>query len=283
MAAISRKRAREEDEESEYVASSCDDSEEEYVPPPSKRRRRNTRKKVRNSKKSIQKEERKDSDEEEDPDSDVENTNTSNTDTSSAPSNWKSKMQKLVKKNIELRQENKMLKKEIAALKKTTKAASKTKAVNGKKRFQQFSKALVRIAKRKNTRFYGWHSTITVEQTVDKEEFNQLFGGKGHKIQPKPNYKPKSVKTIISFDNWSVIKQLFADHSVSLSKSIEVSIWRQGNIFRGKSFFMEKGTAEIDSLMVEYNRSSRQLKLNFSASRSYGDSEMGGNFNFLFI
>jgi len=281
-----RKRTRsslkENESDSDYEESSeeYEESEEEYVPspPPKKRQKRTPRR--RNTKKVAieQKTEEQEDEEEEDEDeeSDIENTNTSNSN-NKIPSNWKSKMDKLQKENVALKKENAALKKEIKSLKlKSSKAALKASkpAINGKKYFAGFAKSLIRIAKLKKTRFYGFSSVISVEQTLDKEDFDYLFDGKGHKIQPTPHNKPKSVKTIIQFSDFDDVEKLFSEYGVTLNQEIDISLWHQGSIFRGKSCFLRKDKAEIDGLTVEYNKSSRTLKLNFSASRGFGDARL---------
>ena len=204
----SRKRTRRQpkESESEYEASSnMDESEDECEPspPPQKRRRRSSRIKRRSET----------GDEfEESEDSDIEN-NTNN----KTPAKWQKKMSKLQEENVSLKKEIKKLQAEIKSLK--TMTASKP-AIDGKKYFNGFQKSLIRIAKLKKTRFYGDASTICVEQTLDKDDFEQLFCGKGDKIQPTPSNKPKSVKTIIEFKDWEEVKELFSDYSVTLNQEI---------------------------------------------------------------
>ena len=116
---------------------------------------------------------------------------------------------------------------------------------------------------------------------MENEEFQQLFGNKGDKIQPTKHNKPKSVKTIIQFPEWKDVEKLFGDVGVQFAQSIEVSLWKQGSMLRGKSFFMGKGQAEVDGLTVEYNKSSRNLKLIFRACQS-GAAAMLGSYGFMF-
>merc|ERR1712228_900196 len=83
---------------------------------------------------------------------------------------------------VSLKKEVKKLQKEIKSLQKMT--ASKPE-INGTKYFKGFQKSLIRIAKLKKTRFYGYSSVICVEQTLDKTDFEQLFDGKDE-YEPTP-------------------------------------------------------------------------------------------------
>eukprot|EP01084_Bolivina_argentea_P263832 446710_1 len=240
-----RKRSRSDSDEDEYVES------DDYDEPPRKRTRRSTRKRNTES-------------EDDNESSDIENTNTSNNSSNK-------KMNKLLQQIKKLKKENKQLKKENNQLKK--KAANNTQhkqTINGKKYFQNFAKQLVRIAKSKKTKFIGWDSIIEVEQiNMDKEEFDQLFDGKGNKKQPLPNYRPTSMKTIIKFDTWDDIKKLFSDYGVILNREIQISKWSKCGMCWGKmkaSVFLGKDKANVDSLSVEYNKSSSALVLKFNAS-----------------
>ena len=70
---------------------------------------------------------------------------------------------------------------------------------------------------------------------MDYDDFNALFDGKGTKIQSTPNNKPRSIKTIIEFQDWNAVKELFDGYGVEIDQEIEVSYWRMGSIFRGQS------------------------------------------------
>jgi len=190
--------------------------------------------------------------------------------------NWL-RVAKLEKENAALKKENAALKKQLALTAKHTKKAPANAKKAAKKAFASFAKQLVRTAKAKKTRFYGWHSTIDISSSVENEDFNNLFADKGEKIQPTKDNKPRSVKTIIAFSGWEEVAKLFSDVGVALDRCLEVSLWRQGSIFRGKSHFIRKGMANVDSLTVEYNRSSRACKLSFSASQTDGHSEGGSD------
>merc|ERR1712013_924115 len=119
----------------------------------------------------------------------------------------------------------------------------------------------------------GYDSNIVIEKSIENEDFARMFDGKGDKIQPTKDNKPRSVKTIICFSEWAEVEKLFSDVGVAMQRCIEVSLWRQGNMLRGKSYFIGKAQANIDALTVEYNRSSRACKLSFAASQTEGNTD----------
>eukprot|EP00485_Elphidium_margaritaceum_P010740 CAMPEP_0202687192 /NCGR_PEP_ID=MMETSP1385-20130828/2901_1 /ASSEMBLY_ACC=CAM_ASM_000861 /TAXON_ID=933848 /ORGANISM="Elphidium margaritaceum" /LENGTH=316 /DNA_ID=CAMNT_0049341943 /DNA_START=49 /DNA_END=999 /DNA_ORIENTATION=- len=263
------------DEEFEAVSS---EEEEQYQPPKKKRQRRSVKAgvKKRDSKDQDDDSDSSSDDSSSESDSDAQDEEVAHQATTSTTSSNSNSIQTvssaaykaLQQENKKLKSEVKRLNKELATLRKQKSAsASSNKAVNGKKKFEQFRKALVRTAKLKKTRFYGWSSDIEVEQSLDFDDFKALFDGKGNKIQPTPQNKPKSVKTIIVFNDWQQVKGLFDGYGVSLARTIQVSLWKQGNIFRGKSEFRGTGSANVGSLVVEHNRSSQKMKMTFNATQ----------------
>lgn len=253
-----RKRRRshpDTESESEYAPSDADENEEideveqeSHDPPPRKRKRRNP---SRGNKSEQQSDGGYDSDE---PPSDSENEMAA----------LKAENQTLKKRIKEL--ENLLKSTRSTTAFTTTTVRSPPQTVNGKKQFAAFAKSLKRIAKLKKTKFYG-DGDITVESTgLNFDEFTTLFDGKGEKVQPTPNNKPKSIKTIIQFRDWKAVKGLFSDYDVGLEQELDVSYWRMGGLRRGKSRYLGTTEAKVQSLTVEYNKSKKNLKLNFYVS-----------------
>ena len=239
------------DEESEDVE---DIEEIQFNPPHQKRRRRNASRRNR-----------AEHSDEEDCDDAMGNSSTSR-------SGSDDRVIALEEENMALKKRVKELEKMVKSLQKSntnTAANAPRSTVNGKKQFTAFAKALKRTAKLKKTKFHG-SGDITVESLMDYDDFNALFDGKGTKIQPTPNNKPRSIKTIIEFRDWNAVKELFDAYEVEIDQEIDVSYWSMGSIHRGKGRYMGTTTGKVQSLTVEFNKSKRSLKLNYYVSSGCG-------------
>ena len=246
-----RTRASKESE-SEYELSDDIDAEEsesefELSPPPQKRMRKANRYSHQEHKLNLP---------------DLECTDTSK----QSDAFWAQKCRQLTAENKALKQRVSALEQEVSSLKSTVTAAANAprSSINGKKYFSTFAKRLKTVAKLKKTKFSG-SGDITVETIMDFEDFSALFDGKGSKIQPTPKNKPRSIKTIIQFDDWNAVAGLFDDYDVNIDQEITASYWYIGGWNAGKSYCMGTCQAKIRSLEVEYNKSRKTLKLNFYA------------------
>jgi hypothetical protein len=91
---------------------------------------------------------------------------------------------------------------------------------------KKWGKAFVRKAK--STKFHSnWFmesngAVQVVEEGMDKEVFDELFNS-GTLIQPTKDNKPKSVVTIIKFDTWDKVKELFGEGNIDC-ETVGVSI-----------------------------------------------------------
>ena len=69
-------------------------------------------------------------------------------------------------------------------------------------------------------KFQGAPRTIKIDEVLEPDEFQSIFGGKGTLIQPRPDNKPKSTVTIIEYvsllptsPNKALINICFAAHA----------------------------------------------------------------------
>lgn len=130
----------------------------------------------------------------------------------------------------EIRSLQKRVKKLVKIVKSLQSNEEKTPSVSksnghGKKQFKAFASALQQVAKLKKTNFFGDDDgDITVESVMIFDDFDALFGVKGTKIQPTPNNKAQSVKTIIEFQDWKSVKALVCDYEVQLKRKLDVSV-----------------------------------------------------------
>ncbi|KAL0489255.1 hypothetical protein AKO1_013779 [Acrasis kona] len=99
-------------------------------------------------------------------------------------------------------------------------STSKLKPAQVNKYFKKWGKGLTRKAKStKFTSSWGCDSGVVqvVEEGLDKEVFDELFKGKGRLIQPTKDNKPTSVVTIIAFDTWEKVEELFGKGNIERS------------------------------------------------------------------
>ena len=182
---------------------------------------------------------------------------------------------KLKKEVAALKKENEELKRENAALKSKKRKATdlslnepskkaKTPAQR-KKLFEKWAKALARESgKSKITNAFGGDPyTVIVKETIPwtMPDFESIFGGQGGtKIQPTPENKPTSQTTILFFETYDKIKELFGDACIP-SDGYKAQSWRQRNFC--KSYRQGDLNAELQSLQVHYNKSKQTLQLYF--------------------
>jgi hypothetical protein len=180
--------------------------------------------------------------------------------------------------NTNLKKENAELRLEVASLRAKNALLNKRKAtssvsavakkvktdVQRKKLFEKWAKAAERNAKKhKLHNPYGEdHCPVEVKETIpwSRAEFDDIFGGKGIKMQPTPENKPTSTITVIRFNDYQSIQNLFGEASIS-ETNFEVQQWRQRNFC--KPFKMCDSRATLKHLEVEYNESKQTLKLVF--------------------
>ena len=48
-------------------------------------------------------------------------------------------------------------------------------------------------------KFQGAPRTIKIDEVLEPDEFQSIFGGKGTLIQPRPDNKPKSTVTVVEY------------------------------------------------------------------------------------
>jgi len=179
---------------------------------------------------------------------------------------------KLKKEVAVLKKENEELKRENADLKRKRKASdlpnepskkAKTPAQR-KKLFEKWAKALVReSSKSKITNGFSEDPyTVIVKETTpwSMSDFESIFGGKGTKIQPTPDNKPTSQITILKFETYESIQELFGDANIPVD-GYKAQSWRQRNFC--KSYRQGDLNAELTWLEVHYNKSKQTLQLNF--------------------
>ena len=65
---------------------------------------------------------------------------------------------------------------------------------------------LKKECKSDSVKFQGAPRTIKIDEVLEPDEFQSIFGGKGTLIQPRPDNKPKSTVTIIEYVRlWSLL------------------------------------------------------------------------------
>lgn len=165
-----------------------------------------------------------------------------------------------------LTKENAALKKEVAELRKGASAAAAAPLAKSgaqkKKLFQKWAKSLQSGNKKLRIPNFGedfaYKLTVKYGCVLPPGEFEELFGGKGTKIQPTPSCKPTSVITIIRFKGFTSIKTLFSDNDVNISEGeYEAQIWRKGY----KYGFTAARLVDLD---VVYNKSKQSLSFDVS-------------------
>lgn len=186
----------------------------------------------------------------------------------------KEENQRLKTGNEQLKKRVDELEKEVAELSKKRKAsdtgaggvAKKAKTpAQRKKLFEKWHKSLQRgSAKSKVTNSWGGDIySVEVKETTPwtPVEFESIFGGKGKKVQPLPDNKPTSQITILRFEDYAAVNELFS--GANLAKSgYKVQQWRQRNF--QKSYKQGDAESEILCMEVHYNKSKQTLVLKFS-------------------
>ncbi|KAF7340480.1 hypothetical protein MVEN_01968300 [Mycena venus] len=148
--------------------------------------------------------------------------------------------------------------------------ASSSKA-DEKKRKMQVKKIFDRLKKEcksDSVKFQGSVKTIKFDEVLEQAEFDALFGGKGHLVQPTPQNKPKSTVTIIEFNTAAHLQNFFGDEL----KPLKGNLWSKGGVpTRGFGFFgggggggfsksIKHGTCDVSIRSAEINYSKNNLK-----------------------
>ncbi|KAJ7030200.1 hypothetical protein C8F04DRAFT_1222440 [Mycena alexandri] len=145
----------------------------------------------------------------------------------------------------------------------SSKAEEKKRKMQVKKIFDHLKKE----CKSDSVKFQGSLKTIKFDEVLEQAEFETLFGGKGHLVQPTPQNKPKSVVTIIAFNNATHIQNFFGDEL----KPLKGNVWSRGGIpMRGFGFFgggggglsksIKQGSCDVTIRSLEVNYSKNNLK-----------------------
>ena len=103
---------------------------------------------------------------------------------------------------------------------------------------------------------------ITIKESTawSPTEFHTLFDGHGQLIQPLPNNKPRAVVTILRFNTYEEVRQLFqylGDGAEIDEYGYEVKLCR-------KSMQYDTAEARIHELEVHYNKTRQALQFVFS-------------------
>lgn len=187
----------------------------------------------------------------------------------------KEENQRLKTGNDQLKKRVDELEKEVAELSKKRKASDSSGAggvakkaktpAQRKKLFEKWHKSLQRgSAKSKVTNSWGCDFyNVEVKETTPwtPVDFESIFGGKGKKIQPLPDNKPTSQITILRFDDYAAVNELFSGANFAKS-GYKVQQWRQRNF--QKSYKQGDAESEIVSMEVHYNKSKQTVVLKFS-------------------
>ncbi|KAJ7447594.1 hypothetical protein B0H11DRAFT_2082720 [Mycena galericulata] len=157
--------------------------------------------------------------------------------------------------------------------------ASSSKAEE-KKRKMQVKKIFDRLKKEckaEGVKFQGSAKTIKFDEVLEQAEFDVLFGGKGHLVQPTPLNKPKSAVTIIEFNTSAHLQAFFGDEL----KPLKGNLWSKGGVptrsfgfFGGGGFSksVKHGTCDVSIRSAEINYSKNNLKctLKFEVAQNGG-------------
>lgn len=186
--------------------------------------------------------------------------------------NLKKQVATLTQENEALTRENTELKRKRKSVASSLEAPTTKKAktpAQRKKLFEKWAKAAAReSAKTKLTNSYsGDQYTAIVKETMPwtPEAFQDIFDGKGVKIQPTPENKPTSKITILNFSSHEDIKDLFGgggeDAQIIAFDGYKVQAWRQRNFCR--TIRVEDRDTVLENLAVHYNKSKQTLQLHF--------------------
>ncbi len=109
--------------------------------------------------------------------------------------------------------------------------------------------------------------TITIKESKawSPAEFHTLFDGHGQVIQPLPNNKPKAVVTILRFNTYEEVRQLFQylGNGAEINEyGYEVQLWRKKRF--GGVYQYDTAESRICELDVHYNKSRQTLQLVFT-------------------
>ncbi|KAF8888721.1 hypothetical protein CPB84DRAFT_1837606 [Gymnopilus junonius] len=152
-----------------------------------------------------------------------------------------------------------------------------------KKRNMQVKKVFDRLKKECKSdavKFQGGPKTIKMDEVYSEAEFDLLFKGKGHLIQPTLTNKPKSVVTIIHFNSQAHIDAFFGDEL----KPLKGNIWSRGGVPQrtfgagfggfGSTFSKSQKIGAVDvaisSLEVNYSKNNMKCTLKFEVTQLRG-------------
>ncbi|PPQ69336.1 hypothetical protein CVT26_002568 [Gymnopilus dilepis] len=152
-----------------------------------------------------------------------------------------------------------------------------------KKRKMQVKKIFDRLKKECKSdavKFQGAPKTIKIDEVYSEAEFDMLFGGKGHLIQPTPTNKPKSVVTIIHFTSQAHIEAFFGDEL----KPLKGNTWSRGGIPQrafgvgfggyGSTFSKSQKLGSVDvsiqSMEVNYSKNNMKCSLKIEVMQQGG-------------
>ncbi|KAF8318171.1 hypothetical protein DL93DRAFT_2076164 [Clavulina sp. PMI_390] len=155
-----------------------------------------------------------------------------------------------------------------AAQAKADKAMEKKLKARLKKLFDALKKEL----RSPTCKFQGrGPKTLKVDEILEPDEFDQVFGNKGRLIQPTPTNKPGSTVTIIIYAGDS-INELFGDEL----KPLKGDVWNIG----GAPFFTKSkklGTCEVEiiSIEVSYSKNTSKASIKFEVDQIGGGRDYG--------
>ncbi|KAJ6568968.1 hypothetical protein B0H19DRAFT_1256659 [Mycena capillaripes] len=155
----------------------------------------------------------------------------------------------------------------------SSKSEEKKRKMQVKKIFDSCVFPLKKECKSDSLKFQGSVKSIKFDEVLELAEFETLFGGKGHLVQPTPQNKPKSTVTIIEFNSWSVkntaahLQSFFGDEL----KPLKGNLWSRGGVpTRGYGFFggggggfsksIKQGTCDVSIRSAEISYSKNNLK-----------------------
>ncbi|KAE9405563.1 hypothetical protein BT96DRAFT_916034 [Gymnopus androsaceus JB14] len=151
----------------------------------------------------------------------------------------------------------------------STPTGKSSAASDAKKRKMQLKKIFDHARCKSDTcKFQGSEKTIKIDEIFEQADFEALFMGKGVLIQPTAQNKPKSVVTIIEFNNAAHINDFFGDEL----KPLKGNRWTRGGMRSYGGGLFGGGGGFTKS--VKTATSSNNLK----CSLKFGVAETGGSY-----
>ncbi|TEB30087.1 hypothetical protein FA13DRAFT_1733898 [Coprinellus micaceus] len=157
----------------------------------------------------------------------------------------------------------------------TVKVDEKKKKVQVKKIFDRLKKE----CKADGVKFQGSPKTIKFDEVLEANEFEALFGGKGFLVQPRPDNKPKSTVTIMTF-NASQVNSFFGGDM----KGLKGNIWTRGGAPSfSKSVKIGPCDVTVESMEVNYSKNGMKCTLKFEVHGDGDDICYGGGYGKTYI